>query len=62
MKVRQQQALEEVERATIDLTTTRQKIARTARVAAGLQQARAKNHFSESMERLFENARSEQQP
>jgi hypothetical protein len=61
VKARQQQALEEVERATIDLTKTRQKIARTARVTAGLQQAKNRNHFSESMEALFESRRSERQ-
>jgi hypothetical protein len=49
-----QQAFNDVERATIDLAVTRQKLARTGRVHEGLAHARARNHFSESMEQLFE--------
>lgn len=47
-------ALQEVERSTIDLTETRRQAMRTGRVADGLHRARARNHFSESMEQLFQ--------
>jgi hypothetical protein len=47
-------ALGEVERATIDLAVTREKVLRTGHVHEGIAHAHARNHFSESMEVLFE--------
>jgi len=47
------QALENLERATVDLDETRKKAQRTARVADALDRAHMRNHFSESMEQLF---------
>lgn len=49
----QARALEAIERATLDLTDTRRRVARAERVAESLQHAKARNHFSESMEALF---------
>lgn len=49
-------ALEQVERATVDLSDTRAKMARTERVADNLRAVKGRNHFSESMEELFASA------
>jgi hypothetical protein len=57
VKADRRRAMEEVERATIDLSVARQKAKRTARVANALEEAKARNHFSESMEALFDSAR-----
>lgn len=46
-------ALEQVERATLDLSDTRRRVARTDRVVGQLNARRGRNHFSESMEELF---------
>jgi hypothetical protein len=48
-----QNALDAIERATIDLSETKASIRRTAKIADSLSAARRHNHFSESMEALF---------
>lgn len=57
-----QRALDQVERATVDLSDTRAKMARTERVADNLRAVKGRNHFSESMEALFATARRHQDP
>lgn len=48
-----QNALDAIERATVDLSETKVEVQRAARIADSLSKAHLRNHFSESMEALF---------
>jgi hypothetical protein len=53
-----EQALDAVERATLDLTLTKEKVARANRIHDGITRSGKRNHFSEAMEELFERQRA----
>jgi len=56
MRADKRRAEQEMQQATVDLTETRRQMARTDQVVRGINGARSRNHFSESMEALFEGA------
>jgi len=57
LRADRQEALDRVERATVDLSDARRRVARADHITNSLRSARVRNHFSESMEALFTTAR-----